>query len=464
MTFGTIILPNDKNLSALIVEAGLATVTIPRAEDDFTQYLKSLKDAEDIAKDKKIGQWSNNKSLTLDRFTDYSGPKMANKAKTFYEFIKGESRVKGVVDAVLSGSLFKIRIDERNCFILFSLAGLRTLQADKNISQYEEFAKKAVAFTKEHAGQRDVELDVASVSPKGLFQGGLYINKKNFGHFLLESGLAYAEAMNKNEQRFYTENKEIEKAAQAKKVGIWGANIPITTNSRLNSFKVVNETKTVTVVEAYDSSEFYVHYADDAKALATLGNELKSFKSDTKLETPVKKGTPCVAKFTDGLWYRARVEKANEKDTYSVFFTDYGNTETVHYNDIRKVTNNLLGVPALAKKCSLAFVEGPGNKTVTYEDLSEVIPELLFNKKFTAQFVYEDNSTRYCILTEKQNGTIKDSVNYKLVLDGLVRVDNEAPLSPEQETAFKEAEDIAKDKRKGGWKEGDFKEDDDEMY
>lgn len=38
-----------------------------------------------------------------------------------------------------------------------------------------------------------------------------------------------------------------------------------------------------------------------------------------------KTGDLCVAKFVDGEWYRAKVEKVHNKDKITVFFVDYGN-------------------------------------------------------------------------------------------------------------------------------------------
>ena len=73
----------------------------------------------------------------------------------------------------------------------------------------------------------------------------------------MEAGLAYVEALGKAEQRFLNEYKQYEKVAQEKKTGIWGANITIgsRSSSRNNSFKPVNETKSVYVSEAFDPEE-----------------------------------------------------------------------------------------------------------------------------------------------------------------------------------------------------------------
>lgn len=215
--------------------------------------------------------------------------------------------------------------------------------------------------------------------------------------------------------------------------------------------------------EAFDPEEFYVQYVDNAKILGNIETELKGFKGTDKLEAPIKKGTPCVAKFSDGLWYRAKIEKVGATK-HTVLFTDYGNTEEVSAEDVRKLPSNLLSIEPQAKKCGLAHVRRATQGSDTYEESADRIRELVFDKKLIAQFVYEDSEARFCWLFEKQAGSIKDSVNYKLLKEGLVRLDESMPLSSEQTTAMREVEEEAKNDKKGGWASNDFAEDDEEDY
>lgn len=66
-----------------------------------------------------------------------------------------------------------------------------------------------------------------------------------------------------------------------------------------------------------------------------------------KLAAPVKAKTPCLALFgEDDKYYRATVvrEVTNKKNKYLVHFTDYGNYDEVHYNDMRKMPENYLKI------------------------------------------------------------------------------------------------------------------------
>jgi len=62
-------------------------------------------------------------------------------------------------------------------------------------------------------------------------------------------------------------------------------------------------------------------------------------------------GELCLALFhEDNSWYRGRV-KALTGQSVTVFFIDYGNTETVHLSNIRKAPESVLCFPALSSKC-----------------------------------------------------------------------------------------------------------------
>jgi len=469
LTFVSIILPNDKNLSELIVGQGLATVAPPRADDSFTKYMKQLTDAEEEAKKKKLGLHSTKTPLNPAKYTDYSQPRQAGKAKQFFDFTKNEPIVTGVVEAALSGSLFKIRLDKQNCYILFSLSGIRTYSMEKNVPQYEKFAKEALKFSKEQVLQRDVELDLNSCTPKGLIQGALFVGKKNFSHSLIEQGLAYVESMAKAEQKYAAQYKAIEKIAEDKKIGIWGSGIPVRSAGPTRAsftVKPLNETKTVTVVEVTTPSEFYVHAKDAKKNIDAIEAELaKANKGDNaKLEQPVKKGIPCLAKFSDdGKWYRARIEKLISSTKFGVVFTDYGNYDEVHYDDLRKISPGLLSIPPLAQKCGLAYIWAADKKTETGEEAAERLRELIWEKEVTINFVYEDGNTKYGVVSESKTIDFKNSANAKLVGEGLVRLDEGAVQIPTDNLVIlRDNDEKARLKKNGGWGNNDFYEEEED--
>ena len=469
LTFVSVILPNDKNLSELIVAAGLATVAPPRAEDSFTKYMKQLTDAEEEAKKKKLGLHSSKTPLNPAKYIDYSQPRQSSKARQFFDFTKNEPVVHGVVEAALSGSLFKIRLDKQNCYILFSLGGIRTYSMEKNVPQYEKFAKEALKFSKDQILQRDVELELNSCTPKGLIQGSLLVGKKNFAHSLIEQGLAYVESLAKAEQKYAAQYRAVEKIAEEKKIGIWGSGIPVRSAGPTRTsytVKPLNETKVVTVVDVVTATEFYVHSKDAKKTIVTIEAELaKAAKGpEAKLEQPVKKGIPCIAKFSDdGKWYRARIDKLISSTKFGVVFTDYGNYDEVHYDDLRKISPSLLSIAPLAQRCGLAYGFSADKKTETGEEAGERLRELIWEKEVTIQFVYEDGTTKYGVVYEGKAGDIKNSANSKLIGEGLLRLDEGAVQIPtEQLIVLREQDEKARLKKNGGWGNNDFYEEEDD--
>ncbi|XP_019638854.1 PREDICTED: uncharacterized protein LOC109480923 isoform X1 [Branchiostoma belcheri] len=67
-------------------------------------------------------------------------------------------------------------------------------------------------------------------------------------------------------------------------------------------------------------------------------------------------GSVCCAKFSDGLWYRAEVV-FTESDQVTVYFVDYGNTETVDSSHVRKLRSELADLPTQAVHCGISGIE-----------------------------------------------------------------------------------------------------------
>ncbi|XP_076372425.1 uncharacterized protein LOC143257524 isoform X2 [Tachypleus tridentatus] len=63
-------------------------------------------------------------------------------------------------------------------------------------------------------------------------------------------------------------------------------------------------------------------------------------------------GEMCLAKFTDGLWYRAVALQLEDTDVY-VCFTDFGNCEMVAISDIRPIFSEVMEYPLIAQHCML---------------------------------------------------------------------------------------------------------------
>lgn len=57
--------------------------------------------------------------------------------------------------------------------------------------------------------------------------------------------------------------------------------------------------------------------------------------------------SPCLAKYSvDQNWYRGTIMTApNEKRMVTVYFEDYGNSDMVHVDDLRQISQTLMSFP-----------------------------------------------------------------------------------------------------------------------
>ncbi|KAI9549848.1 hypothetical protein GHT06_004542 [Daphnia sinensis] len=98
------------------------------------------------------------------------------------------------------------------------------------------------------------------------------------------------------------------------------------------------------------------------------------------------KDETCVVQYTDMKWYRAIVQSCDdETQTASVFFVDYGNSQSkVSYTNLRK---SLLcyEYPIQANRCRLARFPPPGVKP--NEDQLSILHELLIDKRITVTVI-----------------------------------------------------------------------------
>lgn len=102
--------------------------------------------------------------------------------------------------------------------------------------------------------------------------------------------------------------------------------------------------------------------------MANLRAELDASPPLAGAYTP-KRGDLCVAKFIDGLWYRARVEKVDKDKKANVLYVDYGNRDSVPAVEMAPLPSSFHAMPAQAKEYRLAFTQLPPD--VSHSNLVE---------------------------------------------------------------------------------------------
>ncbi|XP_062936150.1 RING finger protein 17 [Cynocephalus volans] len=116
----------------------------------------------------------------------------------------------------------------------------------------------------------------------------------------------------------------------------------------------------VMVCHINSPTDFYVQLVESLDVLFLLKRieEFYESKDGENLEVlcPVK-DQACVAKFEDGVWYRAKVTGLPGHQEVEVKYVDFGNIAKITPNKMRKIKDEFLNHPEKAIKCKLAYIE-----------------------------------------------------------------------------------------------------------
>merc|ERR1712226_1740408 len=329
------------NVAEALVSKGLASVVRHKHDDDErSSHYNDLLSAEEKAKKSNKGMYS--KNAPNRRITDMAGD--VNKSKQFLPFLQMAGRMQAVVEFVASGSRFRVYIPRETCVITLLLAGISCPRGARNIpgqgpQPAEPFGDEALMFSKELCMQREVEIEVDSQDKGGNFIGFLFCDNKNISIELVEDGLAKAHptADRTNYGRFIAIAEENAKRRREK---IWAGWVEPTedTTEADEEAKAAEEAKDaeserkvnyekVVVTEVTDEAKVFVQVVDSGPKLEELMKEIRAeFTSNPPLSGAYqpKRGDMCAAKFVDGEWYRAKVEKVAGAEA-TVLYVDYGN-------------------------------------------------------------------------------------------------------------------------------------------
>ena len=177
-TFATIF-EGNRNMSAYVLEQGLASIQQIRTEEEVSKFLEELREAEEHAKKERKGVHGKDQ-IKIPTYNDISGGKGkkidASKAKTLFEFLKDEPFLSGVIELVLNGSRFKVRFHQQHVMAIVVLDGVRCLP---NEGEFAKISEEALNFSKCIALQRDFEIKLKRVDLKGVYHGVITIGKSD---------------------------------------------------------------------------------------------------------------------------------------------------------------------------------------------------------------------------------------------------------------------------------------------
>ncbi|XP_053990082.1 staphylococcal nuclease domain-containing protein 1 [Hylaeus volcanicus] len=461
------------NIAEALVARGLVRVIKYRQNDDQrSSHYNLLQVAESKAEKSQHGLHAK-KDIPVHRLVDLSND--PSKAKAFLTSLKRAQGIKAVVEFVTSGSRLKLYLPKEDQLITFVLAGIRTPRCQRSLPgggvvKADEYGEKALAFTREHCFQRDVEIKIENTETKGSgFIGWLTVNDINMSVSLVEEGLAEVVTFPDFGELTRT-LKAAEERAKSKKLNMWKNFVEVQVeNDKNENDKEIVERKVdyqeVVISEVTEDLHFYVQNVDQRSMLENLLSQLRQeLSSNPPLPGAYKpvRGDLAVAKFTgDDQWYRVKTEKVFGTNV-SVFYIDYGNRETINVTRVADLPSRFATDKPYAREHTLACVALPSDND-DKKAAVEAFKEDVMDKVLLLNTEYKLNSN--VIAVTLLDSTTNEDIAKGLIADGLLLVQNQRDRRlTKLIEEYKKAEEDAKHSRRNIWRYGDIRVDDEKEF
>eukprot|EP00088_Acartia_fossae_P009398 TRINITY_DN1454_c0_g2_i3.p1 TRINITY_DN1454_c0_g2~~TRINITY_DN1454_c0_g2_i3.p1 ORF type:complete len:902 (-),score=331.27 TRINITY_DN1454_c0_g2_i3:535-3240(-) len=456
------------NIAEALVSKGLATCVRYAADNDQrSSKYDELMQAEDKAIKSGKGM-HDKKNKSNHKVNDMTGN--LTKCKTFFPSLQRAGKLTGVVEFVASGSRFRVYIPRETCIMTFLLGGISCVRSTRtmpsgDVQKGEPYGDECLLHVKEMTMQREVEIEVDSMDKAGNFIGYMWVDGKNLSQHLVQEGFA---SMHFTAEKSQWANmiKNAEDSAKSAKKRIW-ANYSGEEEKGVaeeEETKTLNEERKVSyeqilVSEVTEEGKIYGCSVKDGPALEKLMDNLREeFRNNPPLAGAYqpRKNELCAAKFVDGEWYRARVEKVAGSDV-AVQYVDYGNRATVPKVKVASLPSTLQQAPAFARSYNLALVTLPEDEE--YRSMGiQGLKEDLLDQTLNMNVEYRIGTEAYVTLITPDK---KMDIGKGLVEDGLLMIDRKggrklASLQKE----YVEAMEKAKKAHLNIWRYGDITADD----
>ncbi|XP_038049256.1 staphylococcal nuclease domain-containing protein 1-like [Patiria miniata] len=450
------------NVAEALVSKGLCSVIRYRQDDDQrSAHYDALLTAETRAIKNSKGIHSK-KEYPIHRIADTSGE--PQKAKQFLPFLQRAGRSNAIVEFVASGSRVRLFLPKETCLITFLLAGITCPKMARTgpggPTESEPYSEEALQYTKELVLQREVEVEVESIDKAGNFIGWLFVEGVNLSVALVEQGLS--------KMHFTAERSSYARAIQAAEEKAKEAKLKVWEKfEEPKTLVVVEETaerktnyKLIVVTETGNELDFYAQLVESGKQFEKFMEQLRA---EIAAAPPLpgaftpKKGDVCVAKFVDGEWYRARVQKVYNKDKILVFFLDYGNSDVVTAANIGAMPPGYHTQQPQAHHFYLACVMLPKDEEFK-QDALEAVKRNILNNTFLCNTEYRVGTTEYVTLLTPEP---EDDVGKALVSEGFLLAEQRREKRLQKMVAeYAQAQQSALKAHLNLWRYGDITEDD----
>jgi len=456
------------NVAEALVSKGLATVVRYAADNDQrSQNYDDLQQAEEKAKKSAQGM-HDKKNIPTHRVSDMTGN--LTKCKQFLPFLQRAGRMSGLVEFVASGSRFRVYIPRETCIITFLLGGISCPKGARMMPSgdrmpAEPFGEEASLWVKEQVLQREVEIEVESMDKAGNFIGYLFVDNNNMNINLVQEGFATCH-FTADRSAYGNQIKNAEDNAKKEKKRVWANYTEADEESaqvqmeelNLNEDRKVNYEEVV-VTEVSDEMKILAQTVSDGPALEKLMDALREeFTSNPPLSGAytAKRSEMCAAKFVDGQWYRAKVEKISGNDAL-VNYIDYGNKATVPKATIAALPATFHSPSGYAKAYNLALCALAPDEELAAMGISGLKEDLL-DKTVKLNVEYRSGGETFVTMVTTDT---KDDIGMGLVQDGLLMVDRKGGRKlAKLQKQYEDAMDFAKKQHLNIWRYGDITEDD----
>jgi staphylococcal nuclease domain-containing protein 1 len=483
-SFGILSCGKHEDIGEFLVSEGLATTQRHRDEDPKSSRYDELRAAEAVAKAAKKGVHKEGeyKGKPINDLTD------PRKAKAYSGSLMRAGKVKGTVDFVFNGALYKIFIPTENCYIRFSPNMIRCPQpsptpGSKQPSRAgEPFGDQARCHSRLHVLQRQVEIECSGVTNSGIITGAMYVGsgngRRDYTIELLGAGLATLDQRKLEYGEVPQYLIDAQNAARQNKAGIWSLEQP---NAESRKAPTTNEKSQVSamairVSEIRSGNHFFFHVAED-DASKIMDDSMKLFT-----QTNGTSGAPCDVKvgkfvaalFDDGTgksWYRAKIIEKHGPSKVSVVFIDHGNVATVPASTHLRPLDMSLSterIPPVAQEAVLALTLVRPLNTDEGLEAARLFQELSWGKDLIARVFSRDDSGKLAVVLTVPGEEV--SINSQLITEGMARVAKKETVDnlanrmsdgvSELLAELNEAQGAARTARAGMWRYGDVGDDD----
>jgi len=487
--FGTISVGKHSDVSETLINEGLAMTQRHRDDDPKSPRYDELRAAEAVAKaaNKGVHKDPTKDTKTKHAVIDLTEPR---KAKSYSGSLMRAGTIKAQVDYVFNGALFKLLVPAENCYIRFAPNYIRCPQPSPSPGSRQQ-GKPAEPFgdeAKRHARlqllQRSVEVTCSGVTNSGIITGSMHFRvggaRHDYSTELLGAGLASLDQRKVDYGEVPKSMLDIQQKAKENKVGLFSLIQEKVVEAPQAAQRSMEKVETVRLSEIRSGSHFFYQIVGD-EAATVIEQSMKEFTQQngtTGAPCDVKIGKVVATLFDDGTgksWYRAKIVERKGPTKVTVLFCDHGNLATVPVSTHLRPLEVVLGtdrIPPVAKEATLALTITRSLDKDEGVDAARLLQSTCWGKDLKVRLLGIDGAGKQTVALYPGVSENEETVNAKLVSEGLARVSKDAALLASRMVdgsgvmrladELKVAQDSARRSRVGMWRYGDVGDDDDE--